>query len=234
MNQRILIDYFVASWKIQSYDEQQQLRFFRELDRSPGDFQLIKSYYGLKCCYYYEGVKIHVGDDLVILDCSGKGCRTMEEKFGWDWAAKFNEWQPEIMQHPHGEPPAMHVARLDVACDLLDDYVITVPKLQDLVRKGKFTCLSQYHICTDGNEEGIYFGSPRSDRRVRIYNKAKEQGIETPWVRFEFQLRNDNATSFLLNYFQEKHIGKTFYGMMHNYLNFTQPSVMDIMMKDVI
>ena len=229
MNQRILIDYFVASWKIQNEDE--KLRFFHELNRSPGDFELCKSYYGLSACYYYEGVKIHVGDDLVILDCSGKGCRTMEEKFGWDWSQKFNEWKPEIMQHRPGEPPRMHVARLDVACELLDDKQITVKKLQDYVRAGRFTCLSQYYINTDGNEEAIYFGSPRSDRRLRIYNKAKEQGLDTPWVRFEFQLRNDNATSFLLNYYQQNHIGNTFYGMMHGYLNFTQPSVMDTMMN---
>jgi len=47
-----------------------------------------------------------------------------------------------------------------------------------------------------GRGHTLYVGSPRSDKRLRIYNKSAESG-ETPnegeYVRFELQLRDDYA-----------------------------------------
>jgi hypothetical protein len=41
----------------------------------------------------------------------------------------------------------------------------------------------------------VYFGAPSSDKRVRTYNKAAEQGWETPARRDEVQLRQDWANT---------------------------------------
>jgi len=225
MNQRILIDYFVASWKIHNLEDGKELFLFDLLGKPPdAGWEMIKSYYGLSQCYFYEGIKIHYSDDLVILDCSGRGCRTLENEFAWNWEKQLYEWMPDLISHQEGEKPRMHIARLDVACDLLDSDEITMKKLFSYVRAGKFTCRSEYHTIVEGNKESaLYFGSPRSDRRLRIYDKALEQGLlDQKWIRFEFQLRNDNALSFLLNFFKVGSIGDAFYGVLHDYVNFTE------------
>lgn len=74
---------------------------------------------------------------------------------------------------------------------------------------------------TDGAEQAIYFGSPASDRRLRIYNKAMERGVEGPWIRAEMQMRNKNAVSFLLNWFQRKDIGGCYSAVLRDFLRFT-------------
>ena len=39
----------------------------------------------------------------------------------------------------------------------------------------------------------LYLGSPQSDCRLRIYDKAAEQNVERPWLRVEFQIRKERA-----------------------------------------
>jgi hypothetical protein len=46
------------------------------------------------------------------------------------------------------------------------------------------------------NGRTIYWGSPRSERRGRTYDKAKEAGWDVPAVRDEVQLRGDWAHSY--------------------------------------
>lgn len=113
----------------------------------------------------------------------------------------FKEWI--VNRREDTKQYTVHISRLDVACDWLNEERITVQKVQSYVMKNKFLCKSNYHSCVVGNyENAVYFGSPRSDRRLRVYDKAQEQNLEDgqKWVRFEFQLRNDNATSFFLTW----------------------------------
>lgn len=216
MEQRILVDYFVASFK-KTHDE--RFDIFRELNKPLPEWENINSYYMCDICYYYEGLKIHISEDKVILDCSGKGCRTLENFFNWDWEEHFKTWKEDIFKRK------IHIARLDIACDLLNSENITMSKLFNSITKKRYTCKSYYYDLVKGTSgETIYLGSPRSERRLRIYDKAKEQGRDDiKWIRFEFQLRNDNAISFILNYYNENHIGNTYYGIMHDYINFTVP-----------
>lgn len=74
----------------------------------------------------------------------------------------------------------------------------------------------------DGDEQVIYFGSTHSDRRLRIYNKAIERGVEEHWIRAEFQLRNDTALSFYMRALECGSIGKAYQGMMYDFLRFTR------------
>jgi DNA relaxase NicK len=233
MQQNLLIDYLVISFKVRPDQSDCFTRFLVKYINFPvNDAEKIKSYYGFSECLYYAGMKLHIDRNLVVLDMSGKGCRTCEQlNEGWNWYQFLNTFDrfltKPIKDSDYGTKGqfAVHISRLDLACDLLKDNRITVPFLQNYVQKHKFLCKSDYHSCVVGNYEmSVYFGSPRSDRRLRIYDKALEQGIQdgTKWVRFEFQLRNDNALSFYLNLSQtcQGDFSKCYYGMLHDYLRF--------------
>ncbi|CAB1247954.1 putative Rol_Rep_N domain-containing protein [Ruminococcaceae bacterium BL-6] len=233
VKQNLLVDYLVMSFKVQPDQAGCFLEFIVRLLNFPlEEAESIKSYYGFPSCYYYAGIKIHYTDTLIVLDMSGKGCRTCEQLHDvWNWYSflclfdrgltvpiKDSDYSTEGRY-------SVHISRIDVASDLLGDDRITLPFLQRYVLKDKFICKSNYHTCVIGNKEtAIYFGSPRSDRRLRIYDKALEQGVcDAKWVRFEFQLRNDNALSFYLNLSRtcNGNFMECYYGMLHDYLRFT-------------
>ncbi|MDR3644480.1 MAG: replication initiation factor domain-containing protein, partial [Clostridia bacterium] len=66
-------------------------------------------------------------------------------------------------------------------------------------------------IYAKGSEEWIVFGSPQSDVRLRIYNKALEKGFKgEKWVRFEYQLRNDGLDRFLNHLLHCDDLGQAF------------------------
>lgn len=223
VQKNIILDYLVMSFKVS--DTANLLEFFTSyLGLVLSDFQEIKSYYGCQCCYYFSGIKLHCGDGLFIFDCSGKGCRAVESLcrdwfLWWDF---LSMWDYDLCTRTDGDSFAVKIARMDVACDVLGSD-LTVMKLSKCIRAKKFVCKSSYHSIIEGNcESAIYFGSPKSDRRLRIYDKAMEQGIDGSWTRFEFQLRNDNATSFYLNCKNlNGDIPRTYCGVMHDYLRFT-------------
>lgn len=187
------------------------------------------TYFRLKHCYkYISGMKFHVDDEqnLFVLDFSGTGCRLAETLKGdsWSWTDLFIEILSDIKNK------ICHVSRLDVACDLFEDERITVPFLTRYVMQNKFVCKSKNYLITAGTKESaVYFGSASSDRRLRIYDKALEQGIfdGVKWVRFEFQLRNDCALSFILNLsLLNFDWVSTYLGVMRDYLIFvTKPNV---------
>lgn len=229
VKQNLLVDYLVMSFKVSQEQADCFFRWLTQLLNFPiGEAESIRSYYGLPTCYFYMGIKLHYSDQLIVLDMSGKGCRACEQLnpgFDWyDFLHLFHCGLTQPIKDGNGQL-AVHISRLDVACDLLGDERITLPFLQRYVQKDKFICKSTYHSCVIGNKEmAIYFGSPRSDRRLRIYDKAMEQRAEGSWVRFEFQLRNDNALSFYLN-LSGTCVGDfalCYYGMLHDYLRFTE------------
>jgi len=39
----------------------------------------------------------------------------------------------------------------------------------------------------------LYVGSRSSERQLRIYDKAKQMGVDGPWIRVEIQLRHERA-----------------------------------------
>ncbi len=232
IKKNLIFDYLVMSFKVSKEQSSCFLRWLMQSIHFPlEDAESIKSYYGLGRCFFYRGVKIHLSNELVILDCSGKGCRTIEAlNNDFDWYQFLHTFDYFVRNRvKDGTQHAVNFARIDLACDLLEDTKITVPFIQRFVRQEKFLCKSNYHSVIEGNYEmAVYFGSPRSDRRLRIYDKALEQGIDGyNWVRFEFQLRNDNATSFYLNLSDTCHgdFVRCYYGMLHDYLRFiTQPN----------
>lgn len=229
----LLVDYLVISFKLQDDSDRFLQWLFSYIHLSNDDCEAIKSYYGLSSCLYYRGIKIHYDNELVVLDCSGKGCRTLESlNPAMDWYKFLYVWHEGITKPKKDAQGkgrfSVHISRLDVACDALEEPNVSIPRLQGFVKKSKFLCKSNYYSCIDGNhEQAIYFGSPKSDRRLRIYDKAMEQGLSGgDWVRFEFQLRNDNATSFFLNLVAcGGDFAKCYFGMLRDYLRFiTKPN----------
>lgn len=248
--QRVLIDYFTCSWKTESYAEGMNIfRLFKLPDYDPrGDFfgsdgfDESPSYFGLETCYKYKGVNVHVGSDLVILDISGKGCRTVEREFQWNWESFFDSIEYDLINGTDcGIVPKAHISRLDVACDVFDDDQFTVDRVYDYIRRGKVVCKSKSYLYGEGTDENwIYYGSSRSNRRLRIYDKSLEQkrkGSTDPdadrkWVRCEFQLRNECALSFVLNYYKIREIPECYYGVVHDFLRITKNPLTDPTMID--
>lgn len=223
VTKNVILDYLVMSFKT-SYPGVLLDFFLSYFDLKLSDFQIIRSFYGLEHCLFFSGIKLHYSDDAFVFDCSGKGCRAVESLCrGWfDWWTFLSMWDHDLCHKTPNGVYAVKIARMDVACDVLDSSV-SVDKCARYIRAGKYVCKSTYYTIIEGNtEHAVYFGSPKSDRRLRIYDKAEEQHIEGAWTRFEFQLRNDNALSFYLNCKANNgDIVRTYYGALHDYLRFT-------------
>ena len=206
----VLIDYVTVSFKIHCIDY-----LLNRLGLDRDKMESIRSFFGYTYCLYYAGVQIHyleeeytetdkiiVQSDVlprritsVILNISGKGCRTIESlNPGFDWFEFFYQFNAMIQNKD------AHFARLDLACDDTDG-ILDIKQILRYTERYQFVCKSKCDpMVVRMREEAAYFGSPKSDRRLRIYNKALEQGIDAHWIRCEMQLRNDNATSLYLNY----------------------------------
>lgn len=189
------------------------------------EMQEIGSYYGYQYCIFYGGLKVHynreknTGDITdTLLDMSGTGCRTAEELTDHkiDWFEVVHHYDKEIRSHD------VHIARLDIACDVLDD-TVDLAKLKRYTYRDQYVCRSKSApVIMSKGEECIIFGSGSSDRRLRIYDKALEQKIEGKWTRLEFQLRNDSALSFYLNWISHRDIGELYRGIMMDYLRYLE------------
>lgn len=231
----LLIDYLTMSFKLSSGQMDCFSKWlYRRINFPIADALKIKSFLGFQDCLYYQGIRIHSGNDMVVLDMSGKGCRTLEELNkgrNWDWYAflhSFHDGLTKPMKDSKSQYQ-IHISRIDVACDRLRDEKITFNFLLDYVLKLKWLCKSQYYTPMLGNRINEFlFGSPESKRILRIYDKAMEQKISdgTKWLRYEFQLRDDCATAFYLNLCENSgNFVKVYYGMMHDYLRFiTKPN----------
>lgn len=210
---KVLIDYLTMTSKI--HNERQLLKLLGVEDC--GILEL-PGRYGWLYRLYYRGVSVLFGGsrDDVCLEISGAGCRTVEEisENTFDWFRFFQEFEPDIRT---GE---VNVSRLDIAGDDLEG-ILSFQKMVKHGDEGRYICKARWKMKTDWAEQCIYFGSPRSGRRVRIYNKALEQQQEGHWLRVELQMRDDNAVSFLLNWFREKDIGRCYGGVLRNFLRFT-------------
>ncbi len=168
---------------------------------------------------YIGGISIHYGE-YIILEMSGHGCRFLESLYD----IKLN-WIDFIEQFLCLE--GSHIARLDIACDDKAENgekgILAFSTLFRHVMQRRYISLSQYVVYSSGSEQSMYFGSPKSDRRLRIYNKAIERGVpDSHWIRAEFQLRNEAALSFYMRALECGSIGQAYQGMLFDYLRFTR------------
>lgn len=127
------------------------------------------------------------------------------------------------------------IVRLDIALDDCDNVHFTLDDVQQYLNNG--LVVSKFRTYTNniskkvstGEMTGgtIYFGSGQSDVRLRIYDKqlehnAKhpEERVDAPWVRWEFQLRNDRAMSAVKFLISGTSLGEVASGILNNYMRF--------------
>lgn len=97
----------------------------------------------------------------------------------------------------HANRECTHVTRLDYAVDIRETEVNALDFLE-LWRHGYFKVKTRKvkHFTTEGEqpETTIYFGSEKSDRMLRIYDKGAQMGmLHEAWLRVELQNRKERA-----------------------------------------
>lgn len=215
----IIIDALSITWKYDNVGDLYDILNLNDITMQP----MRTRFYGNG--EYYDGVLIAYNQNEnyeitdTFLDLSGKGCRTIEQlNPEFDWFGFLNKYDKQIRDK------TVHISRIDIACDVLDGS-LTIGQIQKYSRQELYVCRSK--VLPDVRymrSQEVYFGSPKSDRLLRIYDKALEQGIpDTDWLRLEFQLRNDNATSWYLNWVQKRDVGKLYAGVMVDFLRFVSP-----------
>lgn len=96
---------------------------------------------------------------------------------------------------------AVDCSRVDIAVDDKSgvDYLSDV---RDAQIHGNYTGYRSHRYISSariGQDEGrtLYFGSTKSDRQLRVYDKKIQRGDSSSWIRWESQLRKSVANDFL-------------------------------------
>ena len=88
--------------------------------------------------------------------------------------------------------------RIDVAIDVLDDSRVDWYTLAHMADYGQMDTRAKTHSVIRSVRDGktgitIYVGGRQSDKFMRIYDKAAEQGIGADWARIELECKGDYA-----------------------------------------
>lgn len=124
------------------------------------------------------------------------------------------------------------ISRMDIAIDDIGEQVyFSVDDISRYIESS--LVVSKFRTCSanisrkikDNSLVGgtLYFGSGQSDIRLRIYDKQLEYNskhpespVSTPWVRWEFQLRNERAMS-AVRLLSDSSLGQVAAGILNNY-----------------
>lgn len=179
---------------------------------------------------FFHGISIHYtpeDDDKklnpgVCVEMSGSGCRAFETYTNSDIGALIER----IKAYGY------HVSRLDIAYDDFSG-VIDLETMANQARNFWFT--SRLQRCAILSESKISeteiagltvgHGSKSSRIYIRCYDKRYERSAIDElehWVRFEIQLRDENAMGFI-NF--SAPLGAKFSGVISNYLNYREQGI---------
>jgi len=162
---------------------------------------------------YYNG-----RDDMGChVEMSGQGCRQFEALF------IDNPWQELVgtILSATGK-----FTRLDLAIDNVDGalslelfYEVIQDHQQIRTLFGEWRRIQSGGFRADDGIKGqtIYLGSTKSHVMFRIYDKAKESGIEGAWIRFEIQLRDKRADQAAKHFATHGNVGILTTGIINNY-----------------
>ena len=216
MKCQVLVDWLTFSVK-----EQDPAKVIREyLGLDPELFQ--DAGYGLlgynrvlrfsDICVCYEPRENDFFRDMgVCVSMSGNGCRTFETMSMLTQAGKDSVF-PTLFQLLAADETA-NVSRLDIACDDREGFLNMeeiVEKVQANEINSRMTKRSVI-VSFDGTQRSgstIYLGAPSSDFRVRIYDKALEEGVDGHWIRVELVMRHKNAAAFVEQMNSAPSVGK--------------------------
>lgn len=213
MKCNVLIDYFTFSLKGES-DPDIVIREWLGLDPV-----LFEDFFGAMTGYldckrygnifvsYNPNEKMMLRTAGVCVSMSGDGCRTFENhsSLGADRVDRQGMSSgafPALIEKIHITEDAS-CTRVDLACDDFTG-LLDIDTIREYAEDGSYNSRLRsvdLHHSKMGQEvtgDTIYFGSAKSDFRIRIYDKAKERGdLSRHWVRCEFVLRHENAQGFV-------------------------------------
>lgn len=196
-------------------DEYDPLAVIDALALQRASFRAMNGQHGYQDRLYYDGISVHYNGQCpgVWVELSGQGCRNFETLSPLSWEELFAWIKVQ---------PTAHITRVDIAYDdhqgIIDmPTFVTDVEFQNYVSKFRSGKIEKGF----GSEKGttVYFGSPSSDIRLRVYDKAAERHKEGHWIRLELQLRDDRASEFLASPLP---IGQTFAGVLANYLRIVE------------
>ena len=182
------------------------------------------------CVCYEPRENDYFRDMGVCVSMSGNGCRAFEtmSKLTFEGAKDKQGMEsvafPVLFQLLAADDTA-NFSRIDVACDDREDYLCMddiVRKVQDNEvnsRMSKRSVVVSYNG-TQRNGSTVYIGAESSDFRVRIYDKALEQGIDDHWIRVELVMRGKNANAFAVQLTNSESVGKLAAQVINDKLSF--------------
>jgi len=87
------------------------------------------------------------------------------------------------------------VTRCDVAVDVFNDENTIERLWHDGMSKQAFKRQRKTDLILSPNGDTISVGSRKSDKFMRVYDKAKEQHVEGDWIRYELETKYKTAKS---------------------------------------
>lgn len=191
------------------------------------NWELKPGFYGYRQRYCVPGISVHFDgfdNQGVLCEMSGSGCRYFESHS--DYGALG--WNTFFFALEHLPPSCrLRYTRLDIAFDDHEGIIPLDKLIQDTLDNHWVSSFRWAEVAIgsgDNHGKAVYFGSPQSEARIRIYDKAAERHAEGEghWVRVELQLRRDRATRFLER--RDQGLTDLFAGVLVNYLRFVSPS----------
>ena len=164
------------------------------------------------CCEPRENA--HFQNMGVCVSMSGNGCRTFETMSRLkdaDAQGTGSVAFPALFRLLTADETA-NISRIDIACDDREGY-LDMDKIIDKTRSNEINSRllrRTINFSLNGKEKAgatVYIGAPSSDFRVRIYDKALEQGVDGHWIRVELVMRSDNANAFVANLTNAENVG---------------------------
>lgn len=222
MKCQVLIDWLTFSVKEQDPDKVIQTylgmdpSLFQDTGYSLMGYNKVKRFSDILVCS--DGREDDYFKDMgVCVSMSGNGCRTFETMSKLTLDLKDRQGTssvafPALFQLLVSDTDA-NVSRIDIACDdragYLDmDAILTKTQTNEI--NSRMTKRSTV-VSFDGtqcNGATVYIGAPSSSFRVRIYDKALEQGESGHWVRVELVMRSQNANAFVEQMTTSENVGK--------------------------
>ena len=167
----------------------------------------------------------HFKDMGVCVSMSGNGCRAFETMTGLT-VEEDTEISPLFsLCQLLASDADVNISRIDIACDdregylCMDDIVRKVEANEVNSRMAKRSVVVSFNG-TQRNGSTVYIGAESSDFRVRIYDKALEQGTEDHWIRVELVMRHENANAFVENLVISESVGKLAAKVINDKLSF--------------
>ncbi len=132
-------------------------------------------------------------DQKISVEFTGSDCNQLHH-LGFDWAALWR----------HISDSGGHITTIHFAIDVLG-YGADHVELENALHAAEATTKARKVFTFAGGEIGdvrtegtTYVGKPSSDRQMRVYNKAAEQGVEKDWTRIELVIKGKRAKALLV------------------------------------